>query len=110
MPIFGFPQDKPKEINEYIIGLFELHEMRARVLEINGISFSIYTHNHNPLYKHMKFAEHEIKVSIVFFSVIKGNLPRNKQKEAIDWEKKNQMKLLDEWTKYTSLDGEAFLM
>lgn len=110
MPISGFPKDTPKEINDFIVGLFELYEIRARVSERNGISFNIYTHDHNPPHVHIKYAEYEIKVSLVDFSVIKGNLPRNKQKEAIAWVKKNQEKMLNEWTKYTNLDGMAVLM
>ncbi len=110
MPIIGFPQNTPKEIKDFIYELFELHEIRARVAVKNGISFNIYTQDHNPPHVHIKYAEYEIKVSLVDYSVIKGNLPRKKQKEAIAWVKENQMKLLDEWTKYTNLDGVVVLM
>ena len=110
MPIMGLPQDTPKEIKAFLMGLFELYEIRARVVEQNGISFNIYTHDHNPPHVHIKYAEYEIKVSLVDFSIMKGNLPRNKQKEAVAWVKKNHKKLLNEWTKYTNLDCSAVLM
>ena len=106
----GFPQDTPKEITDFLISLFELYEIRARIDEHNGISFNIYTHDHNPPHVHIKYAEYEIKVSLVDFSVLKGNLPHNKQKEAIAWVRNNQLNLLNEWTKYTNLDGVAFMM
>lgn len=110
MPIIGLPNDTPREITDFITSLFELYEIRARVSEHNGISFNIYTHDHNPPHVHIKYAEYEIKVSLVDFSVIKGNLPHNKEKEAISWVKKNQIKLLNDWSRYTNLEGIAVLM
>ena len=110
MPIIGFPSDTPKEITNLINDLFGLYEIRARVFEKEGISFNIYTNDHNPPHIHIKYAEYEIKVSLEDYSVIKGNLPNNKEKTAIEWVKRHKDQLLGEWSRYTGLGGFAYGM
>lgn len=109
MPIIWDDKSTPKEIDKLIKKAFELYEIRATVDKKDGVKFIIFTNEHYPPHVHLQYAEFKIKISLIDFKIISGNLPKRKQEFAINWIKENYKKFLSEWDKYTNLSASAYL-
>ncbi len=96
-------QKYPKEIVEFINSTFDLFEIRGQINNENGISFVIHSNesNHSIPHLHAKYGEFEISIAIDDAKVICGNLPKSKEKYAVNWVKYNREKLLNEWNEIT---------
>lgn len=90
--------DIPKEIREFYNSVFELYEIRQRVVEYKSIEFIIHTRDHNPPHVHAKY---EVVISLIDFKILAGNIPDKNKNVAIKWIKKNKDNLLNKWNDLT---------
>ena len=97
MPIIGLPNDTPREITDFITSLFELYEIRARVSEHNGISFNIYTHDHNPPHVHAFYGEYEASFRIRDGGKMFGEFPKRATKMVKQFILLHKKELLEMW-------------
>lgn len=77
-----------------------------RTVEItHGIRFEIRTkeQGHNVPHCHACFENQNISISLVDYSVLAGNVPKNKQPFAVIWIEKNIDVLKRYWNNYHSL-------
>ena len=89
----------PKEICDFLDGVFEIYEIRGRVGEVNGVKFIIKTNegNHGLPHVHAQYGEFNISISIEDGVVLAGNLPNRNKKIAVDWVLKHKDRLLNDW-------------
>ena len=89
----------PKEIIEFMDNIFEIHEIRGTVGNVNGVYFHIRTNEQNHVLPHIhaKYGEYWISIEINSGKILDGNLPNKQQKKAVEWVLKNKSKLLKDW-------------
>ncbi len=90
--------DVPDDIEKFIYDTFEIYEIRARVGLDNAVKFEIRPNegkHYNP-HVHASYSGFTISVDINTLEC-RGNLPKNKQKNAVEWVKNNKDKLLNDW-------------
>jgi hypothetical protein len=76
----------------------------AKVGEYKGIKFYIYPkeQGHSEPHLHVKYQGFEVSISLMSFKILSGNIPPQRQKQAIEWCKKESNKFVLEkyWDKY----------
>lgn len=76
----------------------------AKVGEYKGIKFYIYPkeQGHNEPHLHVKYQSFEVSISLLTHEVLAGNLPPQRQKQAVKWckDKSNQTVLKKYWNEY----------
>ena len=77
----------PKEIIEFMDNIFEIHEIRGTVGNVNGVYFHIRTNEQNHVLPHIhaKYGEYWISIEINSGKILDGNLPNKQQKKAVEW-------------------------
>ena len=92
---------KVKNVDTFILNVFEVYEVRERVGQHNNIIFSIYPNegNHHEPHVHARFNELEISISLIDFSVIASskNIPAKNKRYAMVWVKENYEWLVTRW-------------
>ena len=63
--------------------------------KIQGIKICVYSNDHVPPHIHALFGEYEILIDIREIVSIKGEMPNNKRRVALDYVNANQGDLLD---------------
>lgn len=93
--IFGIPV----EILTFFYDVFELHEVRGRVGQVQGIVFEVRSReaNHNTPHVHASYAEFNISIAIDDSRILDGNLPPPQEKKAIRWVRDNKEYLQGKW-------------
>ena len=76
----------------------------AKVGEYKGIKFYIYPkeQGHNEPHLHVKYQDFEVSISLISYEVLSGNLPPQRQKQAVEWCKNENNKVVLEryWNQY----------
>lgn len=101
--IYAKMLDIPPEIFKFIYTVFDMHEVRGRVGQVEGVVFEVRSReaNHNIPHIHAAYAEYNISVSIHDGTVLSGNLPKKQKKKAVDWISENKEYLLGKWSDLT---------
>ncbi|OFX17024.1 MAG: hypothetical protein A2033_04715 [Bacteroidetes bacterium GWA2_31_9] len=62
---------------------------------LNSIKIDVYSREHLPPHFHAIYAEYEILIRIDNLDTLIGNLPQTQYRQVIDWAKKNQNFLMN---------------
>ena len=62
-----------------------------------GIIISINYDDHNPPHLHADYGSYSVLISIIELKVLQGKFPNRGLNLVLDWAKKNQKLLLDNW-------------
>ena len=65
------------------------------LIKINGIKICVYSNDHVPPHIHAIYADYEALIAIREVVVIRGELPTNKSRIALDYVRNNQADLLE---------------
>lgn len=65
------------------------------LIKIDGIKICVYSNDHVPPHIHAIFGEYEAIITIREVEVIRGELPTNKRRIALDYVRDNQNDLLE---------------
>ena len=76
------------------------------VCNLGGIYVRIDYKGHNPPHFHAKYAEHNIVVHIRDLRVLRGSLPKPKERLLFAWAKVHRQELMDIWMAAQRDEGE----
>ena len=111
-PIYHrFPETmNEKEIYDFMYGLFEMYEIRARVGSVNNMTFEVRTkeNGHNIPHVHANYNNMNISISLLDFKVLAGSLPSKNQSIAVQWVKNNAEMLKERWNDYHVFEFPVF--
>ncbi len=66
---------------------------------VDGVKIELFFDDHNPPHFHAVFAEYDALIEISTSKILKGDLPKNKQKLILKWAYKNKQTLIAIWNK-----------
>lgn len=92
-----------QELADFLVDIFEIMEIRAKVGNQNGILFEIRSNegNHVIPHVHAKYGEYYISISLVDGKILDGNLPNKKEKQAVKWVLDHKEDCLTKWNDFT---------
>ena len=108
-------QETPEEraIQDRLVGLVmwefifsDVFSYRDTVERTHGIRFEIRPKEkgHNEPHCHASYQGQEVSISLVTCKVLEGNIPKPKQRFAVDWVRRNLPILQAHWNKYHVLE------
>lgn len=103
MPWFFRRRMEPKEIVDFLRETFEIYEIRGRVGNVDGISFTVRSNegNHVVPHVHAQYGEYNVSVEISDEArILAGNLPPKNCRKAQAWVREHQDKLMNDWNHY----------